>query len=359
MLSDIAAQETLHTMPADQLRIRTMRPAAPNQQLPSEQRESPSGLGWLGWFLALAFLAVLAVGIPAALSQATQAASAESRPALQATSPAITAMAPAAVAPNGKPTTPLSERPSASAFEAQAKLFAKLRQFYGGSGALRGLVPILMLMVGPFKVIPGFLRLTARASEPMRRQIAWNGFLLSTATVLVLALFGYRLLVNFNIPLTAILASAGLVLVLVALRLVLAQYGDDDVYGDQSNGQGDGPETSRALPKPPENPGLDLVLQPLVFPIILTPYGVAVIITMSALVRELEGSPASLIAILLVIMVLNLLAMLYARQILTVIKPRVLQMLGLVLGIIQLSLGITLLFGAVEVQALAIKELLR
>ena len=73
-----------------------MRPAAPNQQLPSERREGPPGLGWLGWFLALTFLAVLAVGIPAALSQATQAASAELHPALQATSPAITAMAPAA-----------------------------------------------------------------------------------------------------------------------------------------------------------------------------------------------------------------------------------------------------------------------
>jgi multiple antibiotic resistance protein len=302
---------------------------------------------------------VLAVGIPAVLSQATQAATAEQRPAPQAASPAATAVAPAAVAPTGMPNTPLTELPPTSAFDAQAKLFPKLRQFYGGTGALRGLVPILMLMVGPFKVIPGFLRLTARASEPMRRRIAWNGFLLSTATVLVLALFGYRLLVNFNIPLTAILASAGLVLVLVALKLVLAQYGDDDVYSDQRDGQGDGPETSRALPKPPENPGLDLVLQPLVFPIILTPYGVAVVITMSALVRELEGSPASLIVILLVIMVLNLLAMLYARQILTVIKPRVLQMLGLVLGIIQLSLGIGLLFGAVEVQALTIKELLR
>ena len=336
-----------------------MRPAAHNQRLPPDRREGPPGLGWLGRLLALAFLAVLAVGIPAVLSQATQAATAEQRPAPQAASPAATAVAPAAVAPTGMPNTPLTELPPTSAFDAQAKLFPKLRQFYGGTGALRGLVPILMLMVGPFKVIPGFLRLTARASEPMRRRIAWNGFLLSTATVLVLALFGYRLLVNFNIPLTAILASAGLVLVLVALKLVLAQYGDDDVYSDQRDGQGDGPETSRALPKPPENPGLDLVLQPLVFPIILTPYGVAVVITMSALVRELEGSPASLIVILLVIMVLNLLAMLYARQILTVIKPRVLQMLGLVLGIIQLSLGIGLLFGAVEVQALTIKELLR
>jgi multiple antibiotic resistance protein len=284
-------------------------------------------------------LAVLAVGIPAALGSPAQAAT-------------------AAVAPTGVPTTTLTELPSASAFEAQAKLIPKLRQFYGGSGAVRGLVPILILMVGPIKVIPAFLRLTARASEPMRRRIAWNGFLLSTATVLVLALFGYRLLVNFNIPLTAILASAGLVMVLVALRLVMAEYGNDGVFGDHPHGHGDGLENSLALP-PPENPGLDLVVQPRVFPIILTPYGLAVVITLAALVRELEGSPATLIAILLVIMVLNLLAMLFARPILAVIRPRVLQMQGLILGIIQLALGIDLLFTALEVQALAIQELLR
>ena len=83
------------------------------------------------------------------------------------------------------------------------------------------------------------------------------------------------------------------------------------------------------------------------------------VITLAALVRELEGSPANLIATLLVIMVLNLLAMLFARPILAVIRPRVLQMQGLILGIIQLALGIDLLFTALEVQALAIQELLR
>ena len=41
------------------------------------------------------------------------------------------------------------------------------------------------------------------------------------------------------------------------------------------------------------------------------------------------------------------------------IRPRVLQMLGLILAIIQLALGISLLFTALEVQALAIQELLR
>ena len=50
---------------------------------------------------------------------------------------------------------------------------------------------------------------------------------------------------------------------------MLAEYGNDGVFGDHPHGHGDGPESSLALR--PENPGLDLVVQPLVFPIILTP----------------------------------------------------------------------------------------
>jgi multiple antibiotic resistance protein len=148
--------------------------------------------------------------------------------------------------------------------------------------------------------------------------MAWHGFLLATA--------------------------AGLLLVLVALRLVLAHSDTDDDIDDDH----EGPRRP-----PPENPGLDLVVQPLVFPTILTPYGLAVVITLSALVSQVETTPLRLM-----IMGTNLLAMLDARPILAVIKPRVLQMLGIVLGIIQLALGIGLLFTAVEVQALAIKDLL-
>lgn len=96
----------------------------------------------------------------------------------------------------------------------------------------------------------------------------------------------------------------------------MAEYGNDGVFGDHPHGHGDGPESSLALP-PPENSGLDLVVQPLVFPIILMPNGLAVI------------------------------------------RPRVLQVLGLILGIIQLALGIALLFTALDVQALAIQALLR
>jgi multiple antibiotic resistance protein len=246
------------------------------------------------------------------------------------------------------PHSTLNDLPAASAFEAQAKLLPRLRQFYGGAGYVKGLLPILMLMVGPLKVIPAFLKLTARAEPALRRRMAWYGFLLSSAMALVLALFGYQLLDKFNIPLTAILASAGLVLVLVALRLVLAQYGDGD----------DDPDHPQAS-APPAQPGLDLVMQPLVFPVILTPYGLATLITLSAVVRQVEGSVVPLLSVLMAIMVLNLLAMLFARPILLVLRPNVLQMLGLVLGIVQLALGIALLSTAVEVQALTIRELLR
>jgi multiple antibiotic resistance protein len=173
--------------------------------------------------------------------------------------------------------------------------------------------------------------------------------------VLVLALFGYRLLERFSIPLTAILASAGLVLVMVALRVVLTQYGDKDEDKDEKGDVDDQPPAAG----PRAGLGLHLVIQPLVFPIILPPYGLATVITLSAVVREVQGSITPMLSVLLVIMVLNLLAMLFARPILLVLRPRVLQMIGLVLGIVQLALGIALLTTAVEVEALTLKELLR
>jgi small neutral amino acid transporter SnatA (MarC family) len=68
---------------------------------------------------------------------------------------------------------------------------------------------------------------------------------------------------------------------------------------------------------------------------------------------------AFLIAGLLVaVMAVNLLAMLFARPILRVIQPRFLQLLGLVLSVIQLALGFSMIFTAVEIQALVLRQIL-
>jgi multiple antibiotic resistance protein len=228
-----------------------------------------------------------------------------------------------------------------STLDAQVNLVPKIRQFYGGRGGYRGLVAIFILTIGPLKIIPAFVKLTAHADAKLRRQLALRSFVIATIVTLFAAAFGYKLLVNYNIPLTAILAAGGIVLFLVALKIALSQYGEDEP----------------PIP-PPKDPSLKLVIQPLVFPTILTPYGIAVVITMSAIARAIDDNLQSLLTTLAVIMVVNLLSMLFARQILQVLKPQILQVMGLVLGIIQLALGLSLIFSAIELQALVIKELL-
>lgn len=227
-----------------------------------------------------------------------------------------------------------------SMLDAQASLLPRIRKFYGGENGYRGIVPILILLIGPIKIIPAFAKLTAHADKTLRQQLAFRGFMISTITIILAALIGYNLLTNYNIPLTAIVAAGGLLLTLVALQIVLSQYGND--------------ESS----PPPEKPSLDLVIQPLVFPAILSPYGIAVVITLSALARELGGDLLVLLLTLIAIMVVNWITMLYARQILKFLTPLVLRGAGLVLGVIQLSLGLGLIFSAIELQALVLKELL-
>jgi hypothetical protein len=55
---------------------------------------------------------------------------------------------------------------------------------------------------------------------------------------------------------------------------------------------------------------------------------------------------------------LNLLAMLYAEQLLVIIRPATLQLLGLLLTILQLVLGLTLIIYAIELEALVLRRLL-
>jgi small neutral amino acid transporter SnatA (MarC family) len=65
-----------------------------------------------------------------------------------------------------------------------------------------------------------------------------------------------------------------------------------------------------------------------------------------------------IVGLLVAVMAVNLLAMLFARPILRVIQPRFLQLLGLVLSVIQLALGFSMIFTALEIQALVLRQLL-
>jgi len=91
----------------------------------------------------------------------------------------------------------------------------------------------------------------------------------------------------------------------------------------------------------------------LTFPLVVTPYGIA------ALIALLTGSDdpttvKEIYIVLVAIMVLNLLAMLFIRQIMRGVTLLILQVLGAVLGVLQVGLAVQIIIrGLRELQVIS------
>ena len=179
----------------------------------------------------------------------------------------------------------------------------------------------LFLMLGPFKVVGPFAKITERAEPRLARSIAVRATLVSSLALVLAAILGQSTVSRYGIPLPDLALAGGLILFLVALRATLLQPAPSSAAGDEV-----------AVPT------LDMAITPLAFPTIVTPYGVAAVIIFLALSPDLE---AWLIigVILLAIMLLNLIVMLLVRYIQRLLGV-FLQILGAVLGIVQVALGI-------------------
>ena len=116
--------------------------------------------------------------------------------------------------------------------------------------------------------------------------------------------------------------AAGIIFFLVAIRQNLDEY-EPPHKGEQ--------------PPLPERP-LQAAMR-LVFPIVLTPYGVAAVIALMAASGEAQRTEM-IIVLLVGVMVLNLIAMIFAQKIMVGIWIVVLQLLGAVLGVLQVALSI-------------------
>lgn len=123
--------------------------------------------------------------------------------------------------------------------------------------------------------------------------------------------------------------AGGLIFLLVGLRLVLEQY--QPPHG----------ATAR-LPTAPLAAAMRITL-----PTIVTPYGVAALIVLLASSHD-AARTAHILAILVGVMALNLLAMLFARRIMGGATVVVLQILGAVLGVLQVALAVELILRALR-----------
>ncbi|WP_094674691.1 MarC family protein [Hydrocoleum sp. CS-953] len=223
----------------------------------------------------------------------------------------------------------------------QIELIKESRGFYGGT-SLSTIVTILFMTIGPLKIIPAFVKLTYQSEPDVIKKLALRAFAISTSAIVIIALASQNLLDKYNMMISALIAAAGIVLFLISVKTVLSQYGNN--------------EKKQPTP-PPENP-LTALISPLTFPTILTPHGIALVMIFMSISQQLDNNSNQILGIIIILMILNLICMLYAKQILNFLKPTVLQVLGLVLGIIQLALAINYIFAAIDLQVLTINAIL-
>jgi multiple antibiotic resistance protein len=191
---------------------------------------------------------------------------------------------------------------------------------------------LLFLMLGPFKIVGPFLKLTKGADDRLARRIAVRAPVFSALALLVAGFLGETILNGYGIPLPVLALSGGIILFLVALKTILEQF---------------------ELPEPPASavvaqPATDVkvALMPLAFPRIVTPYGIAALVVFLAYSQTLEGRLA-IGAIVVAIMGLNLLFMLAARRLLPVLGLA-LPIFGAVLGVVQVALGLQIINNALH-----------
>ena len=187
----------------------------------------------------------------------------------------------------------------------------------------------LFLMLGPIKMIGPFAKMTQGADIGLARRIALRAILFSIFALLLAVLVGESFLRRFNMPLPVLALAGGIVLFLVALQAVLEQF----TPPARDQGQVAAPTLSAAI-------------TPIAFPTIVTPYGIAALIIFAALSPDWQEELV-LGVILLGIMLLNLATMLLARYILRFLGV-FLQILGAVLGIIQVALGLQIILNSLR-----------
>src|SRR5262249_3088336 len=128
---------------------------------------------------------------------------------------------------------------------------------------------IFFVTLGPLKILGPFAQRTHGLDDATVRQISVRAFLLATIAVIVGGFVGRALLAKWEVSLGAMLIAAGIIFLLVALNQLLEQYGLPHA-----------PDAA-PLPAPPTAAALKLL-----FPIVLTPYGIATVIVLLTTSKE-------------------------------------------------------------------------
>ena len=92
---------------------------------------------------------------------------------------------------------------------------------------------ILFLMLGPFKIVGPFFKVTKGADARLTRQIALWATIFSAVALLIAGFLGESILGSYGIPLPVLALAGGIILFLVALKSVLEQFETPEPHTDE------------------------------------------------------------------------------------------------------------------------------
>ena len=183
---------------------------------------------------------------------------------------------------------------------------------------------LLFVTLGPLKLLGPFAQMTRDIDEATLRKIVVRAFVIGLVAVLAGGFVGQFLLLNWNIPVATMELAGGIIFLLVGLRMVLEQYAP-----------------VHAAPPPLPTMAMAAAMR-IAFPLVVTPYGIAALIVLLANSHDFART-TSILVILIGVMVLNLLALLFVRRIMAGMMIIVLQILGAVLGVLQVALAVEMI----------------
>lgn len=189
---------------------------------------------------------------------------------------------------------------------------------------------LLFVMLGPFGVLAPFAQGTQKMEVRSLRILALKVTALATVTLVGGSFLGSLLLEKWKISTPVMLLTGGIIFFLVALQANLRPYNQQD-------------------PEPAERPPLPPTADSLTFPIVVTPFGMAAVIVLVSTAHD-SSRMMEIYGLLLAILFLDLLTMVYNRQILKVINPLCLKILFAALGVLQMAL-------AVQIIVMSLKEM--
>jgi multiple antibiotic resistance protein len=182
----------------------------------------------------------------------------------------------------------------------------------------------------PLKTPLAFYMQTSTLTAGVCRTLALKTFALATIIVFVGGFVGLALAAKWHISIPALALAGGVVFFLVSLKSVLDQYEHAD------------PRVAPPANAPPAPPPTAFQLA---IPMIVTPYGLgAVIVLLTA--SQSGDRTLAVCMILLVIMVIHLLAMLFAAPMLRAIGPLPFKLFGTIIGILTVALSIHMIIAA-------------